>query len=119
MSEIIPFRPTGDITPSVQALLSEFHEDTLEKLALAPLESKATFQRADGSVSAIDENGWPEDYDDLDKLEAIPVQPTSVRDTETSQPPARGERDAAAANAWGLHALVPFVEWAEGTRHVL
>jgi hypothetical protein len=76
--------PAGEIDPSVRALLAAFHEDTRTKLELAPMDSRPTAHLADGTLCAVDASGWPEAYDNLDKTEAIPVTPTSVRDWETS-----------------------------------
>ncbi|MFE7802207.1 hypothetical protein [Nocardia sp. NPDC057440] len=78
-----PHLPPGEIAPPVRALLAVFHEDTARKLAIAPTDSPPIVHRSDGTLCTVDENGWPELYDDLDKLEAIPIRPTSVRDTET------------------------------------
>ncbi|MFQ6326678.1 hypothetical protein ACLMAL_11120 [Nocardia sp. CWNU-33] len=84
MSDMIRYLPPGEIAPHVRALLAVFHEETAHKLAIAPTDSRPTVHRSDGTLCAVDENGWPELHDNLDQLEAIPVRPTSVRDTETS-----------------------------------
>ncbi|MFI9507593.1 hypothetical protein [Nocardia sp. NPDC052566] len=39
----------------------------------------------DGSRYRVDEDGWADDYDDLDKADAIDVVPISVRDIEDPQ----------------------------------
>ena len=62
MSEIQPQR--GDISPSVRALLAAFHEDSWFKLELAPVDSLMLFERADGSLSEVGEDGWLADYDE-------------------------------------------------------
>ncbi|MEV6432802.1 hypothetical protein [Nocardia sp. NPDC051463] len=80
---ILRYLPPGEIAPHVRALLAVFHEDTADKLAIAPADSRPTIHGSDGTLCAVDEHGWPELHDDLDKLEAIPVRPISVRDTET------------------------------------
>lgn len=83
MSEIQ--RQRREIAPSVRALLAVFHEETHFKLDLAPIDSAPIYQRADGSVMPVDEDGWVSDSDaELDKDDAIRIQPTSVRDTEGS-----------------------------------
>ncbi|MET8877531.1 hypothetical protein [Nocardia sp. NPDC004604] len=74
-----------DIAPSVRALLAAFHEDTHKKLDRAPVDSRPIFQRADGSMMRVDEDGWISDSDaDLDKADALTITPISVVDTETS-----------------------------------
>ncbi|WP_433621917.1 hypothetical protein [Nocardia sp. CA-120079] len=85
MFEVSPFY-WNEIAPSVRALLAEFHADTNHKLARAPVDSDAIYQRAsDGWLSPVDEDGWISDSDaDLDRADAITVTPISVRDTETS-----------------------------------
>ncbi|MFD0362413.1 hypothetical protein ACFQZZ_13285 [Nocardia sp. GCM10030253] len=83
MSDMIPYLPPGEIAPCVRALLAVFHEDTAHKLSIAPADSRPTVHWSDGTLCAVDEDGWPEAYDNLDKLDAIPVRPASVRDTET------------------------------------
>jgi hypothetical protein len=82
-NDVVLSIPTGEMAPSVRALLAEFHGDTLAKLELAPVDSQPTAHLADGTLCAVDASGWLETYDNLDKTEAIPVQPTSVRDSET------------------------------------
>lgn len=84
MSDIVPSHP-NEIAPSVQALLADFNTDTHHKLALAPVDSSPIYQRADGGLSRVDDDGWLSDSDaDLDKDDAITIAPTSVHDTETS-----------------------------------
>ncbi|WP_329408294.1 hypothetical protein OG563_38755 [Nocardia vinacea] len=74
-----------DIAQSVQALLAIFHEDTRQKLELAPADSRPMFQGADGLLLPVDEDGWVCDSDaDLDRADAITITPISVVDTETS-----------------------------------
>lgn len=81
MSEVVPSR-SKEIAPSVRKLLAQFHEETLQKLALAPDDSAPIFQAADGSLSRV-EDGWISDTDaELDKADAITIQPTDVRDIE-------------------------------------
>ncbi|WP_330250733.1 hypothetical protein OG874_31635 [Nocardia sp. NBC_00565] len=80
MTEIQPER--NEIAPSVRALLAAFHEDTPSKLELAPVDSVALYQRADGSLCEIGADGWLTEYDDLDCGEAITIEPTSVQDIE-------------------------------------
>ena len=58
MREIQPKR--NEIAPSVKALLAAFHDDTLAKLKLAPLQSNPKLQRVDGSWCNVDEDGWPD-----------------------------------------------------------
>ncbi|WP_433202793.1 hypothetical protein ACQP1G_12915 [Nocardia sp. CA-107356] len=73
-----------DIAPSVRALLAAFHENTHKKLDRAPVDSRPIFQRADGSMMRVDEDGWISDSDaDLDKADAPTITPISVVDTET------------------------------------
>lgn len=56
-----------DIARSVWALLAAFHEDTHQKLDRAPVDSRPIFQRTDGSMMRVDEDGWISDSDaDLD-----------------------------------------------------
>ncbi|MFQ6393952.1 hypothetical protein ACLMAJ_10880 [Nocardia sp. KC 131] len=81
--DVVAHMPEGEIASSVRELLTVFHEDTRAKLELAPVDSRPTLHMTDGMVCAVDANGWPEWYDDLDKLEALPARPISVRDTET------------------------------------
>ncbi|WP_328404624.1 hypothetical protein [Nocardia sp. NBC_00403] len=83
MSDPILYLPPGEIAPSVQALLAVFHEDTARKLELAPADSRPTVYITGQGFAAVDEDGWPELNDNLDKTEAIPLNPTSVRDAET------------------------------------
>lgn len=61
MSEVQRRQP--EIAPSVRALLAEFHEETHFKLDLAPDDSRPVFQRADGSLTLVDEDGWVSDSD--------------------------------------------------------
>lgn len=76
-SDLVPSR-SREIAPSVRALLAQFHEETLQKLAIAPIDSDPIYQAADGSLSRV-EDGWISDSDtDLDKADAITIQPTSV-----------------------------------------
>ncbi|MFQ6393596.1 hypothetical protein ACLMAJ_09095 [Nocardia sp. KC 131] len=84
MSDPVPYLPSGAVASSVRELLEVFHEDTAHKLAIAPTDSLPIVHGSDGTFRAVDEDGWPDVYDDLDKLEALPVRPISVRDTETS-----------------------------------
>ncbi|WP_330250498.1 hypothetical protein OG874_30275 [Nocardia sp. NBC_00565] len=80
MSDIQPQR--REIAPSVRALLAAFHADTRDKLELAPVDSAPIYQRADGSLSRV-VDGWISDSDaDLDKADAITLEPSSVRDIE-------------------------------------
>lgn len=80
MSDIQPQR--REIAPSVQALLAAFHADTRDKLNLAPADSAPIYHAADGSLYRV-VDGWISDSDaDLDKADAITLEPTSVRDIE-------------------------------------
>ncbi len=63
MSEINPPR-YHDVAPSVRALLAIFNEDSLRKLALAPLNSQPIVHLADGALCEVDENGWIDAFDD-------------------------------------------------------
>ncbi|WP_433599378.1 hypothetical protein ACQPXH_27545 [Nocardia sp. CA-135953] len=73
----------AELAPSVRKLLAVFHEETHFKLDLAPNNSAPIYQRADGSVMLVDEDGWVCDSDaELDKADAITIHPTSVRNTE-------------------------------------
>ncbi|MFI6777445.1 hypothetical protein [Nocardia sp. NPDC050412] len=82
MTELHSTRP--DIAPSVRVLLAAFHEDTHKKLDRAPVDGRPIFQRADGSMMRVDEDGWISDSDaDLDKADAPTITPISVVDTET------------------------------------
>ncbi|MFE7799979.1 hypothetical protein [Nocardia sp. NPDC057440] len=49
----------AELAPSVAALLALFHEDTPQKLALAPDDSPAILHHADGTLSQVGEDGWP------------------------------------------------------------
>ncbi|WP_330250485.1 hypothetical protein OG874_30210 [Nocardia sp. NBC_00565] len=74
-----------EIAPSVRRLLADFHSDTLQKIELAPTDSKPIYQSSDGFLMPVDEDGWVSDSDaDLDKADAIPVVPTAVHDVEES-----------------------------------
>ncbi|WP_433728080.1 hypothetical protein ACQP0C_37965 [Nocardia sp. CA-129566] len=80
MSELEPGQ--REIAPSVRALLTMFNEDTPHKLALAPIASAPIYQGADGSLIRVTD-GWISDSDaDLDRADAITINPTSVRDIE-------------------------------------
>ncbi|MEV2226097.1 hypothetical protein AB0E01_40460 [Nocardia vinacea] len=69
----------------MRKLLAVFHEETHFKLDLAPVDSAPIYQRADGSVMPVDEDGWVSDSDaELDKADAITIQPTIIRDMEGS-----------------------------------
>jgi hypothetical protein len=81
--DVVVYMPEGEIAPSVRELLTVFHEDTRAKLELAPVDSRPTAHMTDGTLCVVDANGWPELYDNPEKLEAVPVRPISVRDTET------------------------------------
>ncbi|MEV5835130.1 hypothetical protein [Nocardia sp. NPDC052112] len=66
----------------MRALLAQFHEDTQNKLAIAPTDSAPIYQAADGSLTRV-QDGWISDSDaELDKADAVTIQPTSVRDIE-------------------------------------
>jgi len=80
MTEIQPQH--HEIAESVRKLLTTFHEDTHSKLALAPVDSPRIYQRADGRLYAVHEDGWPTDYDEPDRTDTITVEPTSIRDIE-------------------------------------
>lgn len=82
MREIQPKRT--EIAPAVKALLAAFHEDTPEKLELAPSHSHPVLQRSDGSWCEVDADGWPVDYNNLDQDDMVNIQPLSVLDTEKS-----------------------------------
>ncbi|WP_433522117.1 hypothetical protein ACQPZ2_33745 [Nocardia pseudovaccinii] len=71
----------SEIAPSVVALLAVFHEHTLEKLALAPVDSVVLRHTAEG-ITEIDEDGWCAEYDDSLEEDAIEVLPIRVIDTE-------------------------------------
>ncbi|WP_433716182.1 hypothetical protein ACQP2U_20755 [Nocardia sp. CA-084685] len=67
----------------MRRLLDDFHQNTQQKLDLAPIDSRPLFQGADGSLMPVDEDGWISDSDaDLGKSDAIPLQPNDVRDIE-------------------------------------
>ncbi|WP_433761790.1 hypothetical protein [Nocardia sp. CA-135398] len=73
------------IAPSVRRLLDEFHQDTQQKLERAPIDSRPIFQGADGLLVPVDEDGWISYSDaDLDKADAIAIQPSDVRDIADS-----------------------------------
>jgi hypothetical protein len=82
MNEVEP-QPNTEIAPSVAALLDVFHEQTSEKLAIAPVDSVALCHLTTGIVE-VDEDGWCTDYDDLDEQDAIDVLATRAEDRETS-----------------------------------
>jgi hypothetical protein len=71
----------AEIAPSVSALLTVFHEQTLEKLELAPVDSVTLRHHADG-ITEVDEDGWCTDYDDRTEDDAIEVLPVDVADSE-------------------------------------
>ncbi|MEU0506836.1 hypothetical protein [Nocardia sp. NPDC005998] len=80
ISDVQPQR--REITPSVRALLAEFHADTQDKLGFAPIDSAPIYQGTDGSLRRVTD-GWISDSDtDLDKADAITITPTSVYDIE-------------------------------------
>ncbi|MEV5839529.1 hypothetical protein [Nocardia sp. NPDC052112] len=77
-SDLDPSR-SRETTPSVRALLAQFHEETLQKLAIAPTDSDPIYQAADGSLSRV-EDSWISDSDaEIDKADAATIQPTSGR----------------------------------------
>lgn len=74
-----------DIAPSVRALLAAFNADTQNKLDLAPTDSVPLYQGADGALRPV-VDCWISDSDaELDRDEAITIQPTSIRDREVSE----------------------------------
>ncbi|WP_454194147.1 hypothetical protein [Nocardia sp. Marseille-Q1738] len=82
-------RMTGKgVSPAVRKMLDEWNAETPRKLAVAsPADAPTYLERADGTADVVDEDGFVEQgIDDLDKLEAIPVRPTSVVDTEIEGP---------------------------------
>ncbi|MEV6333318.1 hypothetical protein AB0M12_01240 [Nocardia vinacea] len=81
LPDLVPSR-SQETAPSVRALLAAFHEDTQDKLEIAPTDSAPIYQGMDGSLSRV-EDGWISDTDaELDKAEAITIQPISVRDVD-------------------------------------
>ncbi|WP_040700896.1 hypothetical protein [Nocardia vinacea] len=83
-SDLVPNRPQ-EIAPSVRALLSTFNADTQDKLDVAPIDSAPIYEGADGSLTRV-VDGWVSDSDaELDKVDVITIQPTSVRDREVSE----------------------------------
>ncbi|MFQ6331029.1 hypothetical protein ACLMAL_33530 [Nocardia sp. CWNU-33] len=83
-SDLVPSRPP-EIAPSEQALLAQFHEETQQKLELAPADSTPLFQGVDGSLIRVVDD-WVSDADaELGKADAITIQPTNVRDREVSE----------------------------------
>ncbi|WP_062983918.1 hypothetical protein [Nocardia anaemiae] len=58
--------PRNEISPSIEALLVAFHQDTWRKLELAPTDSRPLCHHADGSVYEVGEDGWPTEYDEPD-----------------------------------------------------
>lgn len=78
MSEIQPQRHEIDV--SVRNLLTQFHEETRAKLAIAPADSVILRHSVNG-ITEVDEDGWCADYDDIAAEDAITVQPVSVVDT--------------------------------------
>ncbi|WP_062982040.1 hypothetical protein [Nocardia anaemiae] len=73
------------IAPSVRRLLDDYHQDTQQKLHRAPIDSRPIFEGADGLLVPVDEDGWISDSDaDLDKADAMTIQPSDVRDIEES-----------------------------------
>ncbi|WP_330253310.1 hypothetical protein OG874_01455 [Nocardia sp. NBC_00565] len=81
LSDLVPSRPQ-EIAPTVRALLAAFNADTQDKLDLAPTDSAPIYQGADGALRRV-VDGWISDFDtELDKADAITIQPTSVRDIE-------------------------------------
>ncbi|MFE7798177.1 hypothetical protein [Nocardia sp. NPDC057440] len=61
----------SEIASSVKALLAAFHEDTWCKLELAPVDSGPLYQRADGSLCEVGDDGWLTEYDDPDNYNSI------------------------------------------------
>ncbi|WP_433599319.1 hypothetical protein ACQPXH_27225 [Nocardia sp. CA-135953] len=69
----------------MRKLLALFPEETHFKLDIAPTDSAPIYQHADGSIVLVDEDGWVSGANaELDKADAITIEPTSVRDTEES-----------------------------------
>lgn len=88
MSEL-EARRTGDLDPWMRDQLALFHAETADKLALAPVDSKPVHHSA-GGLCRVDEDGWPEDYDDQDAddavvSEVVDIEPLQVTDTETRE----------------------------------
>jgi hypothetical protein len=87
MSEVDSLHSNA-VAPSVRALLAAFHEDTVNKLKLAPADSTPIFERtADGSLWRVDPDGWISDPR-LDLADATTILPTSVVDNEAPRPDA-------------------------------
>ncbi|MEV5838991.1 hypothetical protein [Nocardia sp. NPDC052112] len=76
MDEIEPHQ--DEITPTVEALLTAFHEDTRRKLELAPTNSATLCELADGSLCAVGADGWLIEYDDLHETDVIDINLTSA-----------------------------------------
>ena len=64
------------------ALHTPLTADFRAKSRLAPVDSPRIYQRADGRLYAVHEDGWPTDYDEPDRTDTITVEPTSIRDIE-------------------------------------
>lgn len=80
MNDVERHRST-DIAPSVAVLLGVFHEHTLEKLAIAPVDSVTLCHCATGIVE-VDADGWCTDYDDIAEQDGIDILPTRVEHPE-------------------------------------
>ncbi|WP_433660813.1 hypothetical protein ACQPW1_00540 [Nocardia sp. CA-128927] len=87
--EIATYR-RNEIAPSVRQLLAEFNADTLEKMRIAPVDSRPTIHQSDGTLCEVDADGWVREPDEMDTPPVIDVEPISVLDipTRPQLPPA-------------------------------
>ncbi|WP_280442212.1 hypothetical protein [Nocardia brasiliensis] len=80
----IVHRRSNEIAPSVRQLLAEYHEDTVERLWVAPVDSRTRTFLPDGSDGELDEDGWVDDPAPEPDGLVVDAEPISIRDMPES-----------------------------------
>ncbi|MGW4844899.1 hypothetical protein [Nocardia brasiliensis] len=79
--EEIVRRRSNEIAPSIRQLLADYHDDTVERLWIAPVDSRTKTFLPDGSAAELDEDGWVCDVEVAADGPVVDVDPVSVHDT--------------------------------------
>ncbi|MGX1772082.1 hypothetical protein ACWIGW_08200 [Nocardia brasiliensis] len=83
-------RRSNEIAPSVRQLLAEYHQDTVERLWIASVDSRTKTFLSDGSAAELDEDGWVCDVEVTADGPVVDVDPVRVHDTHSPRSPRTG-----------------------------